>query len=96
MVPICRATGSTAETVTTQREQSQNLGPGINRSGTSGVFTPFVSAEGKTLYYAARFAAADALPAKPLTYDDVIGKLRSSGNGQGDLYSQPWNADDYR
>ncbi len=74
----------------------KNLGPGINRPGTSGVFTPFVSADGKTLYYAARFASGDALPAKPLTYDEVIGKLRSSGNGQGDLYSQPWNADEYR
>ncbi len=74
----------------------KNLGSGINRPGTSGVFTPFVGADGKTLYYAARFAAVDALPAESLTYEEVLGKLRSPGNGQGDLYSQPWDADEYR
>lgn len=74
----------------------RNLGPAINRPGTSGVFTPFVSADGKTLYYAARFTTPEVSPAQPLTYDQVLARLRTPGNGQGDLYSQPWDADDYR
>ena len=74
----------------------RNLGPAINRPGTSGVFTPFVAADGRTLYYAARFAGQAALPDKPLTYDQVLARLRNPGNGQGDLYSQPWRADDHR
>jgi len=74
----------------------RNLGPDINRPGTAGVFTPFVSADGETLYYAARFVASDALPAHALTYDEVVARLRSPGNGAGDLYSQPWDANGYR
>jgi len=42
----------------------RNLGPAINRPGTSGLFTPFVSVDGDTLYYAARFAASDMVPAQ--------------------------------
>ncbi|MEJ7746098.1 MAG: hypothetical protein WKF61_04965 [Luteimonas sp.] len=33
---------------------------------------------------------------RPLHYAEVIERLRSPGNGQGDLYSEAWNADDHR
>lgn len=71
-----------------------NLGPRINQPGT-GVFTPFVSADARTLYFAARTTRADTLPPAPLTYAEVIDRLRNPGNGQSDLYSLPWSADEF-
>ena len=74
----------------------RNLGAPVNRPGASGVFTPFVSTDGRTLYYAERRSALDPLPQRPLDATDVEAYLRSPGNGQGDLYALPWSAEAYR
>ncbi len=74
----------------------RNLGAPINRPGASGVFTPFVSADGRTLYFAERRSALEPLPDRPLTAAEVEAYLRDPGNGQGDLYAMPWDAERYR
>lgn len=74
----------------------RNLGGPINRPGASGVFTPFVSANGRTLYFAERRSALEPLPERALNAEEVTRYLRGPGNGQGDLYYLPWSADAYR
>ena len=74
----------------------RNLGAPINRPGASGVFTPFVSADGRTLYFAERRSAQEPLPDRPLATEEVEAYLRGPGNGQGDLYAWPWDVAKYR
>ena len=74
----------------------RNLGAPVNRPGASGVFTPFVSADGRTLYFAERRSVLEPLPDRPLTTAEVEAYLRAPGNGQGDLYALPWSAEAYR
>lgn len=74
----------------------RNLGVPLNRPGASGVFTPFVSADGRTLYFAERRSRLDPLPDRPLDAAEVDAYLRGPGNGQGDLYALPWSVGAYR
>lgn len=74
----------------------RNLGAPVNRFGASGVFTPFVSADGHTLYFAERRSRLEPLPDRPLDAAEVETYLRAPGNGQGDLYEMPWSAEAYR
>ena len=71
----------------------RNLGAPLNRPGASGVFTPFVSADGRTLYFAERRSVLEPLPDRPLDAAEVSAYLRGPGNGQGDLYAMPWSAE---
>ena len=68
----------------------------MNRAGASGVFTPFVDAEGRQLYFAERRSALDPLPERALDAAGLESYLRGPGNGQGDLYVMPWSAQAYR
>jgi Tol biopolymer transport system component len=74
----------------------RNLGAPVNRPGGSGVFTPFVSADGRTLYFAERRSALEPLPERPMDAAEVEAYLRNPGNGQGDPYALPWSAEAYR
>ena len=74
----------------------RNLGAPVNRPGASGVFTPFVSADGRTLYFAERRSALEPLQEGALDAAEVDRYLRGPGNGQGDLYAMPWSAEAYR
>jgi Tol biopolymer transport system component len=74
----------------------RNFGAPVNRPGASGVFTPFVSADGRTLYFAERRSALEPLPERPMDAAEVEAYLRNPGNGQGDLYALPWSAEAYR
>ena len=74
----------------------RNLGTPVNRPGASGVFTPFVSTDGRWLYFAERRSALDPLPERALDAAELDAYLRSPGNGQGDLYVMPWSAQAYR
>lgn len=74
----------------------RNLGAPVNRPGASGVFTPFVSADGRTLYFAERRSALEPLQEGALDAAEVERYLRGPGNGQGDLYAMPWSAEAYR
>ena len=74
----------------------RNLGAPVNRAGASGVFTPFVDAEGRHLYFAERRSALDPLPERALDAAGLESYLRGPGNGQGDIHVMPWSAEDYR
>jgi len=74
----------------------RNLGAPVNRPGASGVFTPFVDAGGRHLYFAERRSALDRLPERALDAAALEAYLRGPGNGQGDLHVLPWSADAYR
>ena len=74
----------------------RNLGAPVNRAGASGVFTPFVDAEGRQLYFAERRSALDPLPERALDAAGLESYLRGPGNGQGDIHVMPWSAEDYR
>jgi len=74
----------------------RNLGAPVNRPGASGVFTPFVDAEGRHLYFAERRSTLDPLPERALDAAALEAYLRGPGNGQGDLHVMPWSAEAYR
>ena len=74
----------------------RNLGAPVNRAGASGVFTPFVDAKGRHLYFAERRSALDPLPERALDAAGLESYLRGPGNGQGDIHVMPWSAEDYR
>ena len=74
----------------------RNLGAPFNRPGASGVFTPFVDATGRWLYFAERRSVMEPLPERPLSTSELDAYLRNAGNGQGDLYVMPWSAEAYR
>ena len=74
----------------------RNLGAPVNRPGASGVFTPFVDAKGRQLYFAERRSALDRLPERALDAAGLEAYLRGPGNGQGDIHVMPWSAEAYR
>jgi hypothetical protein len=74
----------------------RNLGAPVNRPGASGVFTPFVDADGRNLYFAERRSALDRLPNRTLSAAELEAYLHGPANGQGDLYVIPWSAESYR
>ena len=72
----------------------RNLGPSINRVGGNGAFTPFVSADGRTLYFADRIPSQfEDTPTRALKHEELLRRLRAPGNGNGDLYFMPWSAE---
>jgi hypothetical protein len=64
-----------------------NLGPLVN--STADEAYPFVSRDGKTLYFTSERNFASAKNSG-LTYDELIKKLRGPGNGLGDIYAIPF------
>ena len=74
----------------------RNLGAPVNRPGASGVFTPFVSGDGRTLYFAERRNVLEPLPERALDAAGLEAYLRGPSNGQGDLYAMPWSPEAYR
>jgi len=67
----------------------RNLGAAINRGD---VLTPVVVPARGVLVYASRIAFQQEPRAKPYTTEEFEARLRSPGNGQGDLYEVPLSA----
>ena len=63
---------------------AKNLGPKVNTS--FGDMSPYVSADGKYLFFTSSRTAADLLPAGPLNYGEINRRLHSPGNGLQDIY----------
>lgn len=61
-----------------------NLGDKINSSGSE--YSPLVTPDGKYFFWSSTRSAASTSQTKRLTYQDFITKLRSPGNGLGDIY----------
>jgi Tol biopolymer transport system component len=66
---------------------ARHLGGGVNSSATD--FSPTISPDGRWLYFTSTRGDFDAAPAKPLDYPELVHKLRSRGNGLGDVYRVP-------
>ncbi len=61
-----------------------NMGPGINSSVSEN--TPFVSTDGKYLFFKSRKRENYELGNVPITYHDIKKIFNSPGNGNGDIY----------
>ena len=61
-----------------------NLGDKINSSGSE--YSPLVSPDGKYFFWSSTRSIASTSQTKRLTYQDFLTRLRSSGNGLGDIY----------
>ena len=61
-----------------------NLGDKINSSGSE--YSPLVSPDGKYFFWSSTRSSASTSQTKRLTYADLLNKLRSPGNGLGDIY----------
>lgn len=61
-----------------------NLGDKINSKGSE--YSPIVSPDGKYFFWTSTRSLASASPPKRLTYSELLTKLRSAGNGLGDIY----------
>jgi len=61
-----------------------NLGDKINSKGSE--YSPIVSPDGKYFFWSSTRSLASASQPKPLTYSDLLTKLRRAGNGLGDIY----------
>ncbi len=64
--------------------KASNLGDKINSSGSE--YSPMVSPDGRYFFWSSTRAAGPASPTKRLTYQKLLTKLRSPGNGLGDIY----------
>jgi len=63
---------------------AKNLGPKVNTS--YGERSPFVTADGKYLFFSSSRPVADLLPDGPLNYEEINRRLHSPGNGLQDIY----------
>jgi len=63
---------------------AKNLGPKVNTE--FGDMSPYVSVDGKYLFFTSPRPAADLLTAGPLTYDEINRRLHRPGNGLRDIY----------
>jgi hypothetical protein len=63
---------------------AKNLGPGINTPHQEG--SPFVTADGKFLFFSSSRPAADLLPTGLQDYEAISGRLHGPGNGLNDIY----------
>jgi len=61
-----------------------NLGDKINSSGSE--YSPLVTPDGKYFFWSSTRSSASTSQTKRLTYQDFLTKLRSPGNGLGDIY----------
>ena len=61
-----------------------NLGDKINSKGSE--YSPTVSPDGKYFFWSSTRGLAPASQPKRLTYSELLAKLRSPGNGLGDIY----------
>jgi len=61
-----------------------NLGDKINSSGNE--YSPTISPDGKYFFWTSSRGFADKPLPKPLNYQELTDKLRSPGNGLGDIY----------
>ena len=66
------------------------LAHGINSAAWD--FNPSVSPDGRTFYFTSARAGFDAIPAARMSYDQLMRRLQSPGNGLGDIYSIPIEA----
>jgi Tol biopolymer transport system component len=60
-----------------------NLGPGINSPALE--FCPIASPDGKTFFFTSE-RATPLPPNRPVTYREFVSRIRSAGNGFGDVY----------
>ena len=60
------------------------LGEGVNSS--SHDFCPFVTRDGKCLFFTSNRSSLDLARLAPLTYEMLVSVLRGPGNGQQDIY----------
>jgi ribosomal protein L24E len=63
---------------------AENLGPKVNTPFDE--MSPYVSADGKYLFFSSSRPAADLLPAGLLTYEEISRRLHNPGNGLRDIY----------
>jgi Tol biopolymer transport system component len=61
-----------------------NLGDKINSNGNE--YSPMISPDGKYFFWASTRAVTDMPFEKRLTYRELMNRLRSAGNGLGDIY----------
>lgn len=66
------------------------LGHGINSPAYD--FNPSVSPDGRTLFFTSARTDFEDSPPRPLTYAELMRRLRAPGNGLGDIYSIPIEA----
>ena len=64
--------------------KATNLGDKINSSGSE--YSPLVSPDGKYFFWSSTRSLPSSSQTKRLTYTDLLNKLRSPGNGLGDIY----------
>ncbi|HEX7771178.1 MAG TPA: hypothetical protein VF435_02080 [Pyrinomonadaceae bacterium] len=64
--------------------KATNLGDKINSSGAE--YSPLVTPDGKYFFWSSTRSVPTTSQTKRLTYTDLLNKLRSPGNGLGDIY----------
>ena len=64
--------------------KAANMGDKINSSGSE--YSPIVTPDGKYFFWSSTRSLPSASQPKRLTYPDLLNKLRSPGNGLGDIY----------
>ena len=64
--------------------KATNLGDKINSSGSE--YSPLVTPDGKYFFWSSTRSVPATSQTKRLTYTDLLNKLRSPGNGLGDIY----------
>ena len=64
--------------------KATNLGDKINSSGSE--YSPLVTPDGKYFFWSSTRSVPTTSQTKRLTYTDLLNKLRSPGNGLGDIY----------
>ena len=64
--------------------KATNLGDKINSSGSE--YSPIVTPDGKYFFWSSTRSLPSTSQTKRLTYTDLLNKLRSPGNGLGDIY----------
>jgi Tol biopolymer transport system component len=67
-----------------QWTKAVNLGDKINSKGSE--YSPLVSPDGKYFFWSSTRSLTSASQPKRLTYSELLTKLRSAGNGLGDIY----------
>jgi Tol biopolymer transport system component len=70
--------------------QARSLGDVVNTAATE--FAPKVSPDGNYLFFTSTRGFADAPRPEKLTYQGLINRIRSAGNGLGDIYQVGFSA----